>query len=160
MKNVKLIVIFALSLAIFGCGFAPKGKGPIFASAPPAPQKAKVVHYRIHRIIGNGAYFLLYMDDELVTGIGNGGYYDQELSPGLYKYCIRFQNYTPVFALAAAIDNVRAVKLHEFMFDAKPGEIYYFRWNAAGKPYVDRVSEEVALKELNGLHKFELSVKK
>ena len=160
MKKGLLILFYYFLIAINGCGFAPMGKGPIFTNSAPSSEKAKVVHYRIRRTIGNGAYFLLYMNDQFVTGIGNGGYYEQELTPGEYTCYIRFQNYTPVFALVAAIDNARAVKLHEFTFNAKSGEIYYFRWNAAGKPFVDKVEEQVALKELNGLRKFQVPKEK
>ena len=95
------------------------------------------------------------MNDEFVTLIGNGGYYTQDLFPGDYEYAVRREVRMPLSIIGTAIDNARAKTESVFKFTAEPNKSYYFRWNANKSDPVERMVEDIALKELEGLKQFE-----
>jgi Protein of unknown function (DUF2846) len=157
MKKLSLSVIVVVFFVIIGCGYAPKGKGPIFSSSEITPEKAKVIHYRVPSIVGNGAYYKLYMNDEFVTGIGNGGYYDQDLSPGDYEFSTLSEIRAYIGIIDNAISNMMAEKEHQLSLKVEPNKVYYLRWNATESYCVEEVDEVKAIEELRDLQKFELA---
>jgi len=157
-KNKKAIYVLFLFLFV-GCGTAPKGIGPIFKYSPPNESTSYVYHYRLNKVAGNGLYYYLFMNGELVTLIGNGGYFTQNLLPGEYKYAVKDQVTAlpgmPITYLTSEIDNKKAKIKHVLDLVAKPNKSYYFRWNY-GFGKVEQIEENIALKELEGLKRFEL----
>jgi len=155
MLKIKIVVFIVIALLIAGCGMAPKGTGPLFSYNPPITEKANVYHYRSASAVGGGQLFLLYMNKEFVTIIGNGGYYPQNLLPGDYEYAIKREVRMPIGLIGVAIDNARAKAKSVLEFTAEPNKSYYFRWNAAKSEPVESVEEDIALIELEGLKQFE-----
>lgn len=157
MKKLSLSAIAIVFFVLIGCGYAPKGKGPIFSSSSIRPDKAKVIHYRVPRIVGNGAYYKLYMNDVFITGIGNGGYYDQDLSPGEYEFSTLSESRAYIGIIENAISNMLADKEHQLSLKVESNKTYYLRWNATESYRVEEVDEDEALEELKELKKFDLA---
>jgi len=156
MKRAIKLICFCIVLLIVGCGMAPKGTGPIFKFSAPDAGKAAVYHYRLEKASGGGQFYYLFMNKDFVSIIGNGGYYIQLVLPGEYEYAVKSEVRMPVGLIGVAIDNARAKVKNVYKFSAKPNESYYFRWSCAfGDNVVEKVEESIALKELEGLKKFE-----
>jgi hypothetical protein len=154
-KLFKMVFILIVLMAV-GCGFAPKGTGPIFTHSPPSPEKARVYHYRLKRLMGNGLLYYLYMDGKFAGLIGNGGYDTQEIPAGEHEYSVVNEIRMVVGMDAAAIANAMAKAEKVITFTAEPNKTYYFRWNATEWFRAEEVDEEIAIKELEGLKQFEL----
>ncbi len=155
MKRVSIILALFTLIMISGCGFAPKGKGPLFSITPQVPGAAKVYHYRLQRTVGNGGYYKLYMNEKFVTGIGNGGYFEQNIMPGKYDFAIESES--RMFSIAAAIGNSMDIIEHQFTLNAEPDKTYYYRWNVTDWDHrFEEVEEKIALEEMRGLKMFEL----
>lgn len=155
MLKFNRLVYFFVFFIIVGCGWAPKGKGPVFSLNPAQDNMSTVYHYRIPKLCGNGAAYVLYSNGEIVTLIGNGGYYDQHIKPGTYEYKTIFKNYSAAVVMGALM---KAQPAHTYTIKTEPNETYFLRWNAClttkDKKHVEAVPEEIALRELKGLKKF------
>ncbi len=159
LRNIAftfLIVIF-----IVGCGHAPKGTGPKFTYSVPGAGMAKVYHYRVEKLAGNGIYYYLFMNGDFVTIIGNGGYYIQDLLPGEYIYATTKQvtgvGIIAITYVTKEIDNKMASAKQALTLNVEPNKSYYLRWSytLSGAAEVEQVEEPVALKEIEGLKRFE-----
>jgi len=157
-KLSRVVYVFVIFI-IVGCGYAPKGKGPVFQLNPTQDGMSTLHHYRITSSCGGGAAFTLISNDEVVTIIGNGGYYTQHLNPGTYEYKTIFQSHAinlPLIMIGQAIDNSKAKAKPVYTITTESNETYFLRWNACfAKKIVEVVPEEIAFKELKGLKAFE-----
>ena len=156
MSKFGLYAIVCVFILIAGCGTAPKGKGPVFSQSPSPHDMSTVIHYRIQRGCGSGAAYTLILNDEPITVIGNGGYYIQHLKPGTYEFKKLLQQHGGPFLLDKAIDNALAKAQPAYNLLTEPNRNYYLRWNACfEKNAIEEVSEEIALRQLEGLKAFE-----
>lgn len=155
MLKIKIVIFIVIVLLIMGCGMAPKGTGPLFSHYPPTEERANVYHYRLTSAVGSGQFFHLFMDNKFVTIIGNGGYYPQNISPGDHEYAIRKEIRMLIGIIPNAIQNASEKSKNVLKFTAEPNKSYYFRWNVKKNIPVERVEEDIALKELEGLKQFE-----
>ena len=156
---MKKIIFFVCVLAIFivtGCATAPKGTGPVFLLNPAPEGMSTVYHYRVEKGCGGAAAYTLISNDQAVTIIGNGGYYIQHLKPGSYEFKKLLQQHGGPFLFDKAIDNALAKAQPAYNLITEPNRNYYLRWNACfEKNAIEEVSEEIALRELEGLKAFE-----
>ncbi len=60
----------------------------------------------------------------------------------------------PVGIIPNAAQNALQKSKSVLKFTAEPNKSYYFRWNVKKNIPVERVEEEIALKELKGLKQF------
>lgn len=96
------------------------------------------------------------MNDDFVSIIGNGGYYSHQIQPGEYVLAVKSEVRMPIGLIGQAIDNARAKVRNVYKFTAEPNSSYYFRYSCAlGDEIVAQVDREIALKELEGLKRFE-----
>jgi len=156
MKKIFSMLCFFMALQLLGCGMAPKGTGPVFMFSSPDENNAIVYHYRIQRSSGSGQFYYLFMNNDFVSIIGNGGYYSHKVPPGEYVLAVKSEVRMPMELIGQAIDNARAKVRDVYKFTAEPNSSYFFRYSCAlGDEVVEQVEKDVALKELEGLQRFE-----
>ena len=156
MKKIVLLICFCMALQFAGCGMAPKGTGPVFTISSPQENHSMIYHYRINKTSGSGQFYYLFMNNSFVSIIGNGGYYSHQMPPGEYVLAVKSEIRMPIGLIGQAIDNARAKVRNVYKFTAEPNSSYFFRYSCAlGDEIVEQVEEKTALRELEGLKRFE-----
>lgn len=163
-KNIAFTLLL-IALLFVGCGHAPKGAGPKFVYSPPEVGISKIYHYRVEKLAGNAAYYHLFMNGDYVTFIGNGGYYIQNLPSGKYTYATKRQStgigVMVITYVGKEAENQKEKTEQALTLIVEQNKNYYLRWTwtFSGAAEVEQIEEDVALKELEGLQKFETKPK-
>ncbi len=153
--------LLKLCIVCFGCllvasGCAPSATGPEFKHVRPRDDNATITHYRLSAIKGSVIAAYLYSNDKFVTYISNGGYFQETVKPGIYKYK-KLERYYAVLLQNLLVDVEPIITLN-----VEPGKEYYIKWSIVfgGKAEPEIVSKDQALTELVGLNRFEFKEKK
>ena len=146
MKKIKIFSSIAMVLLIAGC--TAKSTGSLFSYSPPREERANVYHYRVPSIVGNAQNLILYMNNSFVTIIDNGGYFQQSLLPGTYKFEIKRQIGNKTVEIKE--------RNHVFTVTVKPDKSYFFKWNVSlsKDEHLEIVKKATGLTEMKGLRLF------
>jgi len=146
MKKNKIFSSIAMVLLIAGC--TSKSTGPLFSYSPPGEERANVYHYRVPSIVGNAQNLILYMNNSFVTIVDNGGYFQQSLLPGTYKFEIKRQIGNKTVEIKE--------RNHVFTVTVKPDKSYFFKWNVSlsKDEHLEIVKKATGLTEMKGLRLF------
>lgn len=153
MKKTGIICIL-IFLFNCSCGFSPRGKGQTFLPEMPTKGMAKVIHYRVGSVILGGIFYDLYMDGRIVTFIGNGGFFSQELVPGEYDYSVKEDVYAQMGFDISEYASMRAKVWNVLKVKLEADKTYYFKWNVTESYKVEEIDAKIALNELEGLKRF------
>lgn len=91
MKNLYHLIVLLLVLFIAGCA----ASGPMYTSDAGATlEKGNLVVYRPYRFLSGGAYANVYIDDQEVGVLKNGGYLRLDVGSGTHTLKVGTQTRT------------------------------------------------------------------
>lgn len=157
-------VTLMISLAVAACVTPPTaGTGPEFILQSPEAGAAVIYHYRQEASFGRGNTYELYYMNQVVTRIGNGGYFMHKVLPGNIEYLSSvYHEFTGLGIVGGAIANAVRDATPVLNVDAANATAHFYRWTVASSGYarVEQVDRETAASEIKGLKAWTLSAGK
>ena len=152
-----LTILFVFFLAACGSTGAEFATGPTFNLGEAGPNKALVYHYRTNSTYGYALSSYVLSNGIPMARIARGGYFKESVKPGHIEYRQKMRTaLVPFMYLGAIIGNALAEYEPVYSLDAKPGQVYFLRWEYS--MFVGIVSKEVpsavGIEEISGLKSF------
>jgi hypothetical protein len=150
--NIRFVVsgrlhLMALVVSLLvGCS----ATGATFAERQPPPGKSLVYVYRNGGMLGAAGSWEFYENDQYITKITNGGYYDFVVDPGHIQFAV-LSGYGPMVMDVALISHLMG-KSPLLTLEANADETYYFKFEIGSK--MSPVTKEEAVHDMIGKHRF------
>ena len=145
MKKCAILAVVLLATVFFtGCGTS----GPNFTRVETfPPDRALVYIYREAKMAGSANNYTIWVNDEPLTNLANGGYHYYLAEPGEQNLKAR----TKVNALNAGLATTAQSRWEFINFSAEAGKTYYIRSKIGGFTGLrgKLVNKDVAIKQIS-----------
>jgi hypothetical protein len=147
--RIALFVMLVLPGIVVGC--AGGASGPAFTHLVPEPGTGLIYIYRVGKMIGGNNVYYLSANEELITRVGNGGYFWLMAPPGNTTFATRLK--PSVVQLGAAFLFAMMEFEEVITIPVEADEIYFVRFDYYGQG--ELVTPEIGVTEIRELKRFD-----
>ncbi len=168
-RNIQIYTMLFATAFLFGCASKPVGESFVKQDTAADTDKARVFIYKNKQLYGSAFSWLITEGDTELAVMSTNTYFVFDSTPKMLTLKADLRSTPTYFAtspLGVVMDTIGAANAHEtnskikleelHTFSASPGTTYYFRLEfkhdvvSSPQPYLVAVSEEDALKEMQG----------